>query len=352
MSEEKSSLSNSSITHNSELLTSRGNWQRDMQSAFRTLPPLLEYLNLDPKSAPALLSDPAFPILAPRGFADRMVKGDWNDPLLLQVIPRAEENKAVPGFSDDAVGDLAAQAAPGLLHKYASRALMMLTPNCAVHCRYCFRREFPYGGLPRARESWDEAWAYLSAHEEIDELILSGGDPLFLDNRRLAVVFEKALALSHLSTLRIHTRLPIVLPSRVEAGLMSLLSDFAAAKTVVVVVHANHPNEIAGDCAEALARLRSTGALLLNQSVLLRGVNDDSGALAELSRRLVKCGVMPYYLHQLDRVAGAAHFEVAEAHGHALMDALRTKLPGYLVPLYVREVAGEPHKIPLTPPRV
>lgn len=317
-----------------------------MQSAFRSLPELLKYLDLDPASGPPLIADPAFPLLVPRSFADRMKKSDWNDPLLRQVLPLAAEKNPAAGFCDDAVGDLAAQAAPGLLHKYASRALMMLMPNCAVHCRYCFRREFPYGDLPRGRD-WEAAWNYLEAHAEIDELILSGGDPLFLDDRRLSAVFARALASPRLATLRIHTRLPIVLPSRVNLALGDALADFASAKNLVVVVHANHPDEIAGDCMEALGKLGLTGALLLNQSVLLRGVNDSADVLCELSRRLLRCGVLPYYLHQLDRVTGTSHYEVTEAEGLSLVEEMRGKLPGYLVPKYVREIAGERGKTPL-----
>ena len=195
--------------------------------------------------------------------------------------------------------------------------------------------------------AWEAAWDYLEAAEDVDEIVLSGGDPLFLEDRRLARILSRALALPRIRTLRFHTRLPVVLPSRVDAGLLSLLRDAAAVKTVVAVVHANHPAEIAGDCPPALEALRGAGALVLNQAVLLRGINDDAEILDGLSRRLLRHGVLPYYLHQLDRVAGAAHFEVDEDRGRALVDALRRKLPGYAVPRYVREVAGETHKRPL-----
>ena len=323
-------------------------WQRDMQVAFRTLDALLSHLELHQGDAPhPLLADSSFPILVPRSFAARMRKGDWRDPLLLQVLPLGAETAVVPGFVDDAVGDLESQPVPGLLHKYQGRALMLPASNCAVNCRYCFRRGFPYGELPKSGARWEAAWKYLEEHADIGELILSGGDPLVLDNRRLSGILEKAQAIPHLTTLRIHSRLPIVLPSRIETGLLSLLSEFASVKTLVMVVHANHPEEIRGDCAEALARLRGTGALLLNQSVLLRGVNDSAPILAELSRGLAACGVLPYYLHQLDRVKGTAHFEVPEAEGREILDSLRRNLPGYLLPRYVREEPGEPSKKPL-----
>lgn len=319
-----------------------------MQGAFRSLPPLLRYLDLDPAGTPALLqADPAFPILVPRSFTDRMVKGSWSDPLLRQVLPLAAEALPTPGFVADAVGDLPSQAVPGLLHKYASRALLMISPHCAVHCRYCFRREFPYGDLPRGQASWEEAWAYLEKAEGVDEIVFSGGDPLFLDDRKLERILSRALALPSIRTLRFHTRLPIVLPSRIDSGLLALLSEAAAVKTVVMVVHANHPAEIALDCPPALEALRAAGALVLNQAVLLAGVNDDADVLADLSRRLLRHGVLPYYLHQLDRVAGTSHFEVEESRGTALVEMLRGKLPGYAVPRFVREVAGEAYKRPL-----
>jgi EF-P beta-lysylation protein EpmB len=329
--------------------TGASNWQREMQTAFRALPALLDYLELDPATAPeALLADPDFPLLVPRNYAARMRKGDWRDPLLLQVLPRSRERDTLPGFLNDAVGDAPAQIVPGLLHKYKSRALLMVSPNCAVHCRYCFRREYPYANLPRTRESWETAWAYLEANPDIDEVILSGGDPLSLDNRRLAGFLERAASIPRIATLRMHTRWLIVLPSRVDAGFLELAGEISRKKTFIVVVHANHPDELTGDCPAALKAIRSQGALLLNQSVLLKGVNDDGATLAELSRRLLRSGVLPYYLHQLDRVTGAGHFEMEESRGLELMAILRRKLPGYLVPQYVREIAGQESKLPVT----
>lgn len=319
-----------------------------MQSAFRTLGGLLEFLQLDPARAPqALSADPAFPILVPRPFAARMAKGEWDDPLLAQVLPLARETDALPGFAPDAVGDLPSQVVPGLLHKYASRALLMVSHQCAVHCRYCFRREFPYGDLPRGRQDWDRAWEYLAGAEGVDEIVFSGGDPLFLDNRKLSGLLDKAASLPRIRTVRFHTRLPVVLPSRVEADLLALLRAAAARRTLILVIHANHANELGPECDAALAALREAGAMLLNQAVLLRGVNDAAETLADLSRALIARGVLPYYLHQLDRVHGTAHYEVDEAKGRALIEELRGKLPGYLVPKYVREIAGERGKTPL-----
>ena len=320
-----------------------------MQNAFRSLESLLAYLELDPALAPRRLgAEPSFPILVPPAFAARMAKGDWLDPVLAQVLPLAREQEEVTGYAADAVGDLPSQVVPGVLHKYASRALMMVSHQCAVHCRYCFRREFPYGDLPRGRDDWDQAWEYLADAEGVDEIVFSGGDPLFLDNRRLERILDKACALPAIRTLRFHTRLPVVLPSRIEPGLLALLASAASAKSLVIVIHANHANELGPDCDAALARLRAAGAMLLNQAVLLRGVNDDADTLADLSRALIARGVVPYYLHQLDRVRGTAHFETEEARGREIIAALRTKLPGYSVPRFVREIAGAPHKTPLS----
>jgi EF-P beta-lysylation protein EpmB len=319
-----------------------------MQAAFRSLGSLLIYLGLDPDAAPeALAADPAFPLLVPRPFAARMAKGDWADPLLAQVLPRAREAAEVAGFAADAVGDLPAQIVPGVLHKYASRALLMVSHQCAVHCRYCFRREFPYGDLPRGRDDWEKAWDYLADAEGVDEIVFSGGDPLFLDNRKLASLLERAASLPRIRTVRFHTRIPVVLPSRLDSDLLDLLRAAATRQTLVVVIHANHARELGPDCDAALAALRAAGAVLLNQAVLLRGVNDDAEALADLSRALIARGVLPYYLHQLDRVQGTAHFEVGETQGRLLIEELRGKLPGYAVPRYVREVAGERSKTPL-----
>jgi EF-P beta-lysylation protein EpmB len=289
--------------------------------------------------------DTAFALRVPRGFAARMRRGDPADPLLLQVLPQAAELGEVPGFSHDAVGDTAARALPGVLHKYAGRALLIATGSCAVHCRYCFRRHYPYAGEIAAAQRWTDAVAWIGAHADIEEVILSGGDPLSLATPKLAELTTALAPVPHLRRLRIHTRLPIVLPERVDAELQAWLRGLAW--PVSVVLHANHPDEIDGTVADACARLRAAGAILLNQSVLLRGVNDSADTLARLSTRLFDCGVVPYYLHQLDRVAGAAHFEVDEVNARALHEDLRSRLPGYLVPRLVREIPGAASKTPL-----
>ncbi|NNJ27437.1 KamA family radical SAM protein [Alienimonas chondri] len=234
---------------------------------------------------------------------------------------------------------------PGLLHKYRGRALLILAGACAVHCRYCFRRHYPYGDDPRRLEDWEPAFAYLENDSSIREVLLSGGDPLMLTDDRLRQIVERLERIPHLTRLRIHTRQPIVLPDRVTDGLLALLKSTRL--TPWVVVHANHANELTGDCAEALRALVQSGVPVLNQAVLLKGVNDDAEALCDLGERLADLGVQNYYLHQLDRVAGAQHFEVSDERAAALMTAMHARLPGYAVPRLVREEAGAPGKTPL-----
>ena len=287
----------------------------------------------------------SFPLLVPRSYLARMRVGDPHDPLLRQVLPVAEESLDTPGFVIDAVDDQSARVAPGLLHKYEGRVLLIAAGSCAVNCRYCFRRHYPYGEEPRRLDDWEPAITAIERDSTIHEVILSGGDPLLLPDERLAALVERLERVEHLTRLRIHSRLPIVLPDRVNPELIELLRD--SRLQPIMVVHANHPHEIAGDCAEALRTLVRSGIPTLNQAVLLRGVNDDVDVLADLCERLVDLGVLPYYLHQLDRVAGTAHFEVPEVTGLELVAQLRQRLPGYAVPQFVREVAGEASKTPI-----
>ncbi|MDF4025377.1 EF-P beta-lysylation protein EpmB [Luteibacter sp. PPL201] len=289
--------------------------------------------------------DAGFPLRVPRGFVARMRSGDPDDPLLRQVLPRREEHEAAAGYAVDAVGDMAARAGHGLLHKYDGRALLIASGSCAVNCRYCFRRHFPYGEDIAAAAQWREALAHVAADSSIRELILSGGDPLSLATHKLGELTRGLAALPHVIRLRIHTRLPVVLPERVDDAFVQWLSALPLQK--VVVLHANHANEFDANVDAACARLRGAGATLLNQSVLLAGVNDDADALTALCERSFAAGVLPYYLHQLDKVTGAAHFEVPDRQALDLVDALRVRLPGYLVPKLVRELPGDPSKRPV-----
>ena len=321
-------------------------WRLAWREAVRDPAELLRLLDLPELASRVSASAAAqFPLRVPRGFVARMRPGDPDDPLLRQVLPLDEEDRPVPGFVHDAVGDLAAGGAPGVLHKYQGRALLVATGSCAIHCRYCFRRHFPYAEQTAAAGRWQAALDYLAADPGIEEVLLSGGDPLSLATGKLAEFSAGLDALPRVRRLRLHTRLPVVLPERVDAGLLDWLAGLR--QQVVVVIHANHARELDETVLTALGRLRRTGATLLNQAVLLRGVNDSVEALAALSNRLFEGGVLPYYLHQLDRVAGTAHFEVPDARARALVEALAGVLPGYLVPRLVREVAGAPAKTPL-----
>jgi EF-P beta-lysylation protein EpmB len=284
----------------------------------------------------------SFPLFAPWPYIGRMVKGDTADPLLRQVLPLFDETKDEPGFAADPVGDSAAELSPGLLQKYYGRALLITTGACAVHCRYCFRRQYPYASAPKSPADWQPAIDRIAADTSIDEVILSGGDPLTLIDGHLAALADRLAQVKHVHRLRIHTRLPIMIPQRVTTELIDWLRGTRL--TPIMVIHANHAQEIDDSVAAALSRLADAGIPLLNQSVLLRGVNDNADALINLSRRLIDLRIMPYYLHQLDRVAGAAHFEVPITRGLELIAALRRALPGYAVPRYVQEAAGEPHK--------
>ena len=321
-------------------------WQQALRAAVRDPRELLDLLGLD-RLAPRL-SDEAmvqFPLRVPRGFVARMRRGDPSDPLLRQVLPLDDEMRPMPGFGLDAVGDGAAKTAPGVIQKYRGRALLVATGSCAIHCRYCFRRHFPYAEETAARDGWRDAVDLIRRDASIEEVLLSGGDPLSLSNGKLAELTGALADIPHLRRLRIHSRLPIVVPERVDDGLMGWLT--ALPWPVTLVVHANHANEFDGTVDAALGRLRAAGVHLLNQAVLLRGVNDSVDALGALSERGFAAGVLPYYLHQLDRVAGVAHFEVDDAHARALHAGLAARLSGYLVPRLVREIPGDTGKRPL-----
>ncbi len=321
------------------LLRQVPDWQTALGQAITDPAELLEVLGLGPEWLPAARDAArAFPLRVPRGFVARMRRGDPADPLLRQVLPLAEERQAVEGFGADPVGDLAAHKAPGVLHKYQGRVLLTATGACAIHCRYCFRRHFPYAEANASAEHWRAALDYVTAHPDVREVILSGGDPLTLSDRRLAEFVRTIEDIPQVERLRLHTRLPVVLPERVTPELCAWLSG-TRLKTVVVI-HANHAQELDATARAACKRLADSGVTLLNQSVLLRGVNDSVTSLARLSETLFAAGVLPYYLHQLDRVQGAAHFEVSDATARMLLAGLNACLPGYLVPRLVREVAG------------
>jgi EF-P beta-lysylation protein EpmB len=288
-----------------------------------------------------------FPFRVPLSYASRMRHGDPNDPLLRQVLPTAAELVEHEGFVTDPLGERDALRAPGLLHKYQGRALLITTSACAVHCRYCFRREFPYEDQRSDAGRWREALDAIASDPSIEEVLLSGGDPLSLSDGRLESLTSELAHIPHIRRLRLHTRQPIVLPSRVDAGLLTWIERLPW--PTVFVLHSNHANEINSDVRDVCAKLRAARVTLLNQSVLLRGINDNVNTLAELSRALFEAGVLPYYLHLLDRVRGVAHFEVDEPRARLIVGELASTLPGYLVPRLVREVAGAPAKVAISP---
>jgi EF-P beta-lysylation protein EpmB len=329
-----------------ELLSPRPAWLNALADSIQTPAELLRLLDLDP-ALPTLDYErlAGFPLRVPRGFARLMRKSDPHDPLFLQVWPSAAEAQQWPGFVADPVGDLQKLKHGGVIHKYRGRALLVATGACAVHCRYCFRREFPYSDALASRGQWRTALDTIAADATIEEVILSGGDPLALTDDKLAALVDALEAIPHVRRLRIHTRLPVVLPERVDEKLLFWLGKMRLQR--VIVLHVNHPAELGTALAGALARLRTTGATLLNQSVLLKNVNDSAETLALLSEKLFTAGVLPYYLHLLDRVQGAGHFEVDEWANQVIMRELNSRLPGYLVPRLVREVAGAPAKQPV-----
>lgn len=327
------------------LLTTTG-WQEQLADLCTNPAELLSILQLT--ASDVGLSDEAmrsFPLRVPRPYLARMKPADPRDPLLLQVLPSHAETEVHAGYSKDPLGELHVNQTPGLLHKYAGRVLLITTSSCAIHCRYCFRRHFPYSDNRPGREQWQASFDYIQANPDIREVILSGGDPLATSNAYLGWLVEKLLAIPHIERLRFHTRVPIMIPQRVDTPLLRLLAE--RKQQIIVVLHANHAQEFDADVDKACERLRAGGIHLLNQSVLLAGINDSSAALCALSERMFAAGVLPYYLHMLDKVSGAAQFAVQLAAAKDLIRSMQASLPGYLVPRLVKEEAGMMSKIPL-----
>lgn len=340
-------------------------WQSSLRNAISDPVELCRRLSLPAESQ--LMSEQAhhsFQTLVTEEFLARIEPGNPQDPLLLQVLPVHDELAQVAGFVEDAVGDTEAQQVPGLLQKYSSRVLMMLTMNCPIHCRYCFRRNYlepeffdsatesrlasPRASIQDERmlpKQWRRACEWIASESSVNEVILSGGDPLMVPDERLACLVRRLEEIPHLTTIRLHTRLPVMIPNRVNESLLGWLR--ATRLKPVVVLHINHARELDQSVADAAKKLAAAGVLLLNQSVLLRQVNDSVEALVALSQCLIQAGISPYYLNQLDRAKGTAHFEVPLAEGRVLMEQLRKQLPGYAVPRFVKESKGSLYKLPL-----
>lgn len=320
-------------------------WQQSLAEAFTSIDSLCNYLKLATDELNILPENRGFPLKVPREFAERMEVGNPADPLLRQVLPIKDELLEYPGYSHDPVGDLAAVAEAGVIHKYHGRVLLIATGACAVHCRYCFRRNFPYAELQLSRRKLQQALSYIANRHEISEVILSGGDPLLLSDEKLEYLLRQVAAIPHVRRVRIHSRVPIVLPNRINERLLDTLSRLP--KQVVLVFHANHPNELSTSVGKMSNQLRSASVTLLNQSVLLKDVNNTGSVLCELSERLFAIGVLPYYLHLLDKASGAAHFEISKAEASMLLQHMQQKLPGYLVPKLVEERPGAAYKMPI-----
>jgi len=321
-------------------------WQNELANAITDPRILLEYLELPTSLLQgANLASEHFSMRVPWSFVYRMQKGCPDDPLLLQVLPVHDETIEDTDSSLDPVGDIDSSVCDGVLHKYQGRVLLITTAACAVHCRYCFRRHFPYQQQHAGGGQWQQSLEYIRNDSSIEEVILSGGDPLSLSDARLQSLTASIDEISHVKRLRIHTRFPIMLPSRITSAMLDWIN--ALRMEVIFVVHCNHAAEINDEVSAAISKLRSTSALLLNQAVLLGGINDTIEAQYALQSRLIRTGILPYYLHMLDRVQGAVHFDVNRDKAHALLQAMREQLPGYMVPRMVEEVSGQPHKLPL-----
>lgn len=319
------------------------NWQKQLATAISDIDELYALLELTPtKNAH---QPQKFPLKVPRAFVAKMQKGNANDPLLLQVLPDIAETLTIAGYSHDPLAENTHNPSKGLLHKYKNRVLITTTGACALHCRYCFRQHFDYGAnLPNTQELTAIA-DYIQADKQINEVLLSGGDPLSLSNRRLSMWINTLSALPNIDTIRIHTRLPATVPDRIDDGLLKLLKN--CPKQVVMVLHINHANEIDQTLGDKCHVLKQANVTLLNQTVLLKNINDDVDTLCQLSRRLFGVGVMPYYLHVLDKVAGASHFDLPIERAIELYWGMLERLSGYLVPKLVQELPNKPYKTPV-----
>lgn len=317
-------------------------WREIQRKNFTSLAELTSFLELSSEQSQRLLARPSFPLNLPRRLAEKIEKQRLDDPILRQFVPTQQELEQHPEFSSDPVADQLASIEKKCVKKYAGRVLLLTTGACAMHCRYCFRQNYPY--TPHQAGLTKEL-SVIRSDPSVKEVILSGGDPLSLSNRHLATILTELDSIEHVKRIRFHTRFPIGIPERIEPEFLQLLASIQT--QIWFVVHSNHPKELDPDVLTAFKQIQKLGIPVLNQWVLLRGVNDDLDTLKELCEKLSDHGIFPYYLHQLDRVEGGAHFEVSEEKGRYLIQELTKQLSGYSVPKYVREIPGEPSKTPL-----
>jgi EF-P beta-lysylation protein EpmB len=323
-------------------------WKLELSQSVTTIDELLGSLNLNAaqlSTSQQAIAD--FALRVPRPFISRMQANNPSDPLLLQVLPVKAELSSAAGYSDDPLDEVSHNPIAGIVHKYANRLLLVVSPACAINCRYCFRRHFPYQENRQNKEQWQNALDYIRSATEINEVIYSGGDPLAANDHFLAWLTEQIADIKHIKRLRIHTRLPVVIPSRIDQSFLSWAT--ATRLKPIVVLHINHANEIDNEVIQSIKRLQACGIKVLNQSVLLRGINDSADCLAELSEKLFDCDVMPYYLHLFDPVAGASHFDIEERRAKKIYADLQAILPGFLVPKLVREIPNKPSKTTIAP---
>ena len=332
-----------SINSISQPINLHSDWKAELSNCVSSIDELLNQLGLKPEDLNATEQAASkFPIKVPQPFVQLMEYGNPNDPLLKQVLPITSELQVDSNFSSDPVGESSFNPVPGIVHKYRNRVLMIISPNCAINCRYCFRRHFPYDDNRQSKQQWLKALDYLKTKPEINEVIYSGGDPLAANDNFLRWLTGEIESIQHIKRLRIHTRLPVVIPSRIDDQLLNWLSNTRLKPTFVL--HINHANEIDSALSQGINRLKQAGIMVLNQSVLLKGINDTSDQLINLSEKLFNVGIMPYYLHMLDPVQGASHFDVPEDRAVEIFSQIQAELPGFLVPKLVQERAGETSK--------
>lgn len=326
-----------------QILSIPSSWKIELSQSIKSVAELLDCLRLDSSLLTgAQRAAMQFPLQVPRPYLGRIRHADPCDPLLTQVLPVQQELESPQGFQKDPLDEVSHNPHPGIIHKYRNRLLLIVSPACAINCRYCFRRHFPYEQQRQSRQQWVSALDYIRQHRELNEVIYSGGDPLAANDKFLGWLTAQIAEISHIKRLRVHSRLPIVIPSRVDDDLLRWMT--ASRLKPILVVHVNHANEIDHAVEAGLYRLQENGIRILNQSVLLKGVNDGAKTLIDLSERLYDCGVSPYYLHLLDPVQGASHFDVAQVQATQIYAEMQAALPGFLLPRLVREVPGKAAK--------